>query len=75
MNDRLARDIARRIKTARLARGMTQAALAAAADMSGQQVAGYEAARYLPQLPQIHRLADALSLSMAALLEDKEGVA
>jgi transcriptional regulator with XRE-family HTH domain len=64
-------DFARRIRTLRNSRGMSQAELAKAAALSRGYLSRVEIAMQSPTLEVIERLAAALKMKPADLLEDR----
>lgn len=69
VRDALHDNIVANIKKHREASGLSQARLASKAGMSAQQISDYESGRYLPQLPQLSRIAVALEINVSDLIE------
>jgi transcriptional regulator with XRE-family HTH domain len=63
--------MAKRLKTLRRRRGLTQEALAAKAGLSRTYLARLETARQDPTLSTLVKLAKALGVRVAALLEER----
>ena len=63
------RQMGTKVRTLRKAKGLSQAALAEAADLSREYVNKIEAGRYDPPLSTINALAKALKVRPAELLE------
>ena len=67
------RILARNVRRVRLAREMSQEELAYAADLSQDQISDIENAKHSVTLDNIQRLAFALNMRVADLLDDKRG--
>lgn len=61
-----------RIRSRRLARGLTQYELAELCGTSQPTVAVWESGRQIPKTDTLQRIADALRVKISALLEDEE---
>jgi transcriptional regulator with XRE-family HTH domain len=61
--------LGRRIKTLRIAQGLSQAALAQKVNITREYVNKLEAGRYDPTLSVVRRLAKALKVSISELVE------
>src|SRR3954471_9946254 len=70
MNDAALDSIARNVRSARAAAGLSLDALAARADVSKGALVALEGARGNPNLTTLVRLADALGRSVSSLMED-----
>jgi transcriptional regulator with XRE-family HTH domain len=70
LNDAALQTVARNVKAARLAAGLSLDALSARAEVSKGALVALEGARGNPNLTTLVRLADALALSLSALMED-----
>jgi transcriptional regulator with XRE-family HTH domain len=70
MNDVAMQCVARNVRAARAAAGLSMSALAARADISKGALVALEAGRANPNLATLVRLADALGRSVSSLLED-----
>ncbi|MCW2957543.1 MAG: cupin protein [Solirubrobacterales bacterium] len=70
MNDAALQIIARNVRSARAAAGLSLDALAARADVSKGALVALEGARGNPNLTTLVRLADALGLSVSSLMDD-----
>src|SRR3954469_7052837 len=70
MNDAPLEIVARNIRSARTAAGLSLDALAARADVSKGALVALEGARGNPNLTTLVRLADALGRSVSSLMED-----
>lgn len=65
-NDRAAQEqLARRVRQARVQKGMTQQELAEKVDAAVQTVSRWESAKLWPSLPTLYRLAEILDLEVA----------
>src|SRR4051794_4553927 len=73
MNDATLDTVARNVRAARAAAGLSLDALAARADVSKGAVVALEGARGNPNLTTLVRLADALGRSVSSLMEDARG--
>jgi transcriptional regulator with XRE-family HTH domain len=67
------RILARNVRRVRLAREMSQEELAYAADLSQDQISDIENAKHSVTLDNIQRLAFALNMRVADLLDDRRG--
>lgn len=70
MNDATLENVARNVRAARAAAGLSLDALAARADVSKGALVALEGARGNPNLTTLVRLADALGRSVSSLMED-----
>lgn len=70
MNEATLETVARNVKTARTAAGLSLDALARAADVSKGAVVALESARGNPNLTTLVRVADALGRSVSSMMED-----
>src|SRR3954463_6640437 len=70
MNDATLDTVARNVRAARVAAGLSLDALAARADVSKGAVVALEGASGNPNLTTLVRLADALGRSVSSLMED-----
>lgn len=66
------RDIGDRIRELRMARGMSQAELAERIGKRRSAIGNYESGAREPDLDTLDRLAEALGVSLAGLLDDEE---
>jgi transcriptional regulator with XRE-family HTH domain len=73
MNETALENIARNVRAARAAAGLSLDALAARADVSKGALVALEGARGNPNLTTLVRLADALGRSVSSLMEDSRG--
>jgi transcriptional regulator with XRE-family HTH domain len=73
MNDAALENVARNVRAARTATGLSLDALAARADVSKGALVALEGARGNPNLTTLVRLADALGRSVTSLMEDERG--
>lgn len=73
MNDATLETVARNVRAARTAAGLSLDALAARADVSKGALVALESARGNPNLTTLVRLADALGRPVTALMEDARG--
>jgi quercetin dioxygenase-like cupin family protein len=74
MNDATLEIVARNVRSARAAAGLSLDALAARADVSKGALVALEGARGNPNLATLVRLADALGWSVSSLMEDARAV-
>jgi putative transcriptional regulator len=64
-----------RVREQRIQRGMSQAELAAALDVSRQTVISIEGGRYLPSLPLAFRIARFFGVTVDKMFDPEEGEA
>jgi putative transcriptional regulator len=64
-----------RVREQRIQRGMSQAELAAALDVSRQTVISIEGGRYLPSLPLAFRIARFFDVTVDKMFDPEEGEA
>ncbi|GAA5174787.1 hypothetical protein GCM10023321_79430 [Pseudonocardia eucalypti] len=72
---RLAFELGAAVRELRLARGWSQAQLAAAADMTQSAVARFEAGGTTPTLPVLSRIANALDADLTVRVSPRTGAA